>query len=99
MKLDQIAREALRDELPGLLGELVTAEAIVRIRLSEAPPPAPPAATGRVIGPEQMAALAGTSKRAILAKTRGLKFRCDLSRKRPRAVEVDFVRWLAERRG
>ena len=88
--------EVPREELPGLLGRLVELEAWVRIRLAEAP--AAPAPAPRLLTADEAAAIAGVSKRAILAKTRGLRLRCDLSRKAPRLEETAFRAWLARRR-
>ncbi len=85
-----------RDELPGLLGRLVELEAHVRLRLAEAP--TAPAPAPRLLTADEAATIAGTSKRNILAKTRGLRFRCDLSRKAPRLEEGGFRSWLARRR-
>jgi hypothetical protein len=86
-----------RAELPAVLGRLVELEARVRLRLAEVPTAVAPTAA-RVITGDEMATIAGTSKRDILAKTRGMRFRCDLSRKQPRALEAEFRRWLTDRR-
>ena len=94
--LEQIAREAQRDELPALLGCLVAAEARCRLRLTEtAAPSAPPA---RLLDGDEGATVAGTSKRWLLAKTKGMRFRRDLSRKQPRFDEAGLRAWLAERK-
>lgn len=84
-----------RDELPALLGRLVELEARVRIRLVEAPSPAPAL---RLINADEGAAIAGTSKRWLLSRTRGLGFRRDLSRKRARFDEAGLREWLGTRR-
>jgi hypothetical protein len=86
-----------RAELPSCIGRLAELLARAQARLLTVVA-APSATTSRVIDGDEMATLAGTSKRDILAKTRGLKFRCDLSRKQPRADEAGFRRWLTERR-
>jgi hypothetical protein len=96
-ELERIVREAPRDELPRLLGAVVTVEAHIRMRIVESPAAATVAANKFIDG-DEMASIAGTSKRDILQKTRGLSFRCDLSRKRPRAVEAEFIRWYANRK-
>jgi hypothetical protein len=97
--LDRLVRESPRDELPALLGRLVELEARVRLRLAEisAAPSAAAAAT-RTIDGDEAAAIAATSKRWLLSKTKGVRFRCDLSRKQPRFDEAGLRRWLAERR-
>jgi hypothetical protein len=86
-----------RDELPGLLGQVVTLEARIRLRLAEPASPAP-TANAEPIDVERAAAIAGTSRRWILAATRGLKLRKDLSRKQPRFDEAGLRAWLASRR-
>jgi len=85
-----------RDELPALLGRLVELEARVRLRLAEVP--AAPATASRTIDADEAAVIAGASKRWLLQKTKGLTFRVDLSRKRPRFIEEPFRAWLAGRR-
>jgi hypothetical protein len=86
-----------RDELPVVLGRLVELEARVRLRLAEAP--AVTAATvSQVVDADAGARIAGTSKRWLLARTRGLKFRLDLSRKQPRFVVGGLRAWLSTRR-
>jgi hypothetical protein len=85
-----------REELPALLGRLVEAEARVRLRLAEAP--LAPATTSRRLGPEEAALIANVSKRWLLQHTKGLRFRRDLSRKRPGFDETGLRTWLAERR-
>jgi hypothetical protein len=92
-ELDRLSREAPREDLPSLLGRLAEAEARIRIRLADVPTVTPPPPS-RVIDGEEMATIAGTSKRLILARTRGMRFRCDLSRKQPRADEAGFRRWF-----
>ena len=96
-ELDRLSRDASRDELPELLGRITTVEARVRLRLADAPAPAA-AATADPIDGDRGAAIAGTTKRWLLAKTRGMRFRCDLSRKQPRFDEVGLRRWLEGRR-
>jgi hypothetical protein len=96
-ELDRLARETPRENLPELLGVLVSAEARVRLRLAEPAGPAPATET-RVIDAAEAARIAGASKRWVLAATKGMKFRVDLSRKQPRLVEDAFRAWLAGRR-
>jgi hypothetical protein len=85
------------NELPALLGRLVELEARVRIRLArEAVLPRPGAP--RVIDPDEAALIAGTSRRWLLHRTRGMAFRCDLSRKSPRFEEAGLRAWLLRRR-
>jgi hypothetical protein len=86
-----------RGELPALLGRLVELEARVRLRLAEVPAAAS-AATVRTIDANEAAVIAGTSKRWLLSTTRGMRFRCDLSRKQPRFDEGGLRAWLATRR-
>ena len=86
-----------REELPALLGKLTEAEAHIRLRLAEVSAPVVSAAS-RTIDADEAAAIAGTSKRWVLTATRGMRFRCDLTRKRPRFDEVGLRTWLATRR-
>jgi len=94
-ELEQAALAASRIELPGVLGRLTELEMRVRLRLleplqvavAEARPPIDVAAA---------AAIAGTSKRWLLSHTKGLRFRCDLSRKQPRFDEAGLRHWLSE---
>jgi len=88
-----------RDELPAVLGRLVEAVARVRLRLVDVearPAIAPPEA--RVIDLAEAVGIANTSPRWLLAHTRGLAFRKDLSRKKPRFDERGLRAWLAGRR-
>ncbi len=86
-----------RDELPALLGHLVELEARVRLRLAE--PASLPAADSRLLTIDEAVTIAGApSARWLLAHTRGLRFRLDLSRKQPRFEEGGLRRWLLERR-
>ena len=87
---------AAREDLPIILGRLVELEARVRLRLSEVPSPAP--TTSKVLDAAEGAALAGTTRRWLLTATKGMKFRCDLSRKMPRFDENGLRGWLAGRR-
>jgi hypothetical protein len=96
-ELAQRTAAAGRSELPALLGRLVELEAHVRLRLAEAPAAGAPIAS-RVIDADEAARIAGTSKRWLLAHTRGLKFRRDLSRKQPRFDEGGLRAWFASRR-
>jgi len=86
-----------REELPALLGRVVELEARVRMRLAEVPTVAAPPVT-EPIDVARGAAIAGTTRRWLLANTRGLRFRCDLSRKQPRFDEAGLRGWLASRR-
>lgn len=95
--LAQHVQEADRAELPGLLGRLVELEALVRLRLAEAPT-APAPSPSRLLTAAEAAVVAGTTKRWLLSKTRGMKFRQDLSRKQPRFEEAGLRRWLEGRR-
>lgn len=95
--LDRVARETPLDSLPELVGVLASAEARARLRLAQASTgPAPPAAS--ILDAEAAATIAGSTPRWLNAKTRGLTFRCDLSRKRPRYSEDGLRAWLARRR-
>lgn len=95
--LTQLARESPRDELPTLLGRLAEAEAVARLRLAESPLARPDEAQPTIIDAARAAEIAGTTKRWVLERTRGLRFRCDLSQKQPRFVEAEFRGWLAGR--
>jgi hypothetical protein len=98
VSLDDLEVAALpREKLPEVLGRLVELEARVRLRLAEVPASSEPT-PGRVIDGDEAARVAGASKRWVLAHTRGLKFRVDLSRKAPRLLEEPFREWLATRR-
>lgn len=87
-----------RERLPALLGRLTELEARVRLRLAEASVTPPAAASAPPIDAERAAEISGTSKRWLLDHTRGMPFRCDLSRKQSRFNEAGLRRWLAERR-
>src|SRR5688500_6083221 len=95
--LDRRAREVPRDELPALLGRLVEIEARVRLRLAEVNAATLPAAP-RLIDADAAATIAGTSTRWLLAKTRGMRYRRDLSRKQPRFDEDGLRALLATRK-
>jgi hypothetical protein len=98
LSLGPIDVEALpRGELPALLGRLAELEARVRLRLAETPTAAPAQAT-RPLDADEAARMAGTSRRWLLAATKGLKLRCDLSRKQPRFDSDGLRAWLASRR-
>jgi len=86
-----------RHELPTLLGKLTELEARVRLRLAEVPQTAPPSPP-QLLGADDAADVAGTSRRWLLAATRGRAFRRDLSRKQPRFDEAGLRSWLAQRR-
>jgi hypothetical protein len=95
--LGRIAHEARRDELPALLGRIAEAEAIVRLRLAEGPA-ATATTKSRTLDAAEAAEIAATTARWLLQKTRGMKFRCDHSRKQPRFDEAGLRAWLATRR-
>lgn len=95
MTLDELDVATVgRDELPALLGRLTELEARCRLRLAE-PAAVPVPAPARLLDANEAAAIAGTSRRWLLAATRGLKFRRDLSRKAPRFLEAGLRAWLA----
>lgn len=83
------------DDLPAIVGLLAELEARARLRLTR-PPAATPVA--RLIDAAEAATIAGTSKRWILSRTRGMKFRCDLSQKQPRFQEAGLRAWVTGRR-
>jgi len=87
-----------REELPALLGRVVELEARIRLRLAEVPAAPTPTAGTRMIDADEAAVITGASKRWLLSHTKGMKFRCDLSRKQPRFDEAGLRTWLAERR-
>ena len=96
-ELPRLAREAPRDELPGMLGRLAEAEAVARLRLSTAERADAPLPT-RLLDASEAAVIVGVSPRWLLSATRGLRFRRDLTRKKPRFDEAGLRAWLAERR-
>ena len=96
-KLNCLTADTAREELPALLGCIVEAEARVRLRLAEVPAVGP-ATPSRLVDAGEAAAIAGTSKRWLLAETRGLQLRRDLSRKQPRFDEAGLRIWLSQRR-
>jgi hypothetical protein len=83
--------ELPRQELPTLLGQLAELTARIQLRLQQpqTPEPAP-----RCLNAEEAARIAGVSKRWLLHRTRGLKFRRDLSRKQQRFDEAGLRAWL-----
>lgn len=91
LNIDQVPRA----DLPALLGRLTELEARVRLRLAE---PAVVLSPSRTIDADEAAIIAGTSRRWILTRTRGMKFRSDLSRKQPRFDEAGLRAWIAQRR-
>lgn len=87
-----------RDELPALLGRVVELEARIRLRLATDIFGAKPPTSSRTLTAEEAAEIAGTTKRWLLAHTKGMKFRTDHSRKCVRLDEVGLRGWLAGRR-
>ena len=97
LDLDALDVEAVpRADLPRLLGRVTEIEARIRLRLAEVPTPSPSAS--RTISADEASVIAATSKRWLLANTRGMRFRADLSRKQPRFIEDGLRAWLASRR-
>ena len=86
-----------REDLPELLGRLAELTARVQLRLVEMPEPTATAPV-RLLDADQAAQIAGTSRRWLLAHTRGLRFRQDLSRKQSRFEQAGLRRWLEGRR-
>jgi len=83
--------------VPALLGHLarLTGEAQLCLHATAAAPaPAPP----RILLPEEAAQLASVAPRWLLTATKGLSFRCDLSKKNPRFSEPGFRSWLERRK-
>ena len=97
MTLDLDVAALPREELPQVLGRLEELGARVRLRLAEVPATAGPGAS-RIIDADEAAAIAATAPRWLLSHTKGLKFRCDLSRKQARFDEAGLRAWLATRR-
>jgi hypothetical protein len=86
-----------REHLPVLAGRLAELQARVTLRLLEANA-TPTAAPPRILLPEEAAAMAGVAPRWLLVTTRGMPFRCDLSKKNPRLSEPGFRAWLERRK-
>ena len=87
-----------REELPAVLGKLVELEARVRLRLAEAPVSAAAPAESRMLDADEAAGVAGCSPRSLRARTRGMAFRRDWSRKVARFDEAGLRAWLGRRR-
>jgi hypothetical protein len=86
-----------REDLPVLAGRLAELSARVTLRLLETnatPTPEPP----RILLPEEAAAMASVAPRWLLITTKGMPFRCDLSKKFPRFREDLFRQWLERRK-
>lgn len=97
-----LAREALIEELPGLLGRLAEAEAVVRLRLSMA---AGAATTNRqecseaerLLTPEEAAGVAHVPVSRIYQWARDARWASRPTRRCLRIGEQGFRRWLASK--
>lgn len=86
-----------REDLPVLAGRLAELQARVTMRLLETPAtPAPVPA--RILNADEAAQQAGVARRWLLVATKGMPFRCDLSKKHPRWEEAGFKAWMARRK-
>lgn len=86
-----------RADLPALAGRLAELQARVTMRLLETnatPTPVPP----RILTAEEAATIAGVAPRWLMTVTRGMPFRCDLSKKNQRVSEPGFRAWLERRK-
>lgn len=83
-----------REQLPAALAELARLEGEVRLRLSDTTPT--PTAS-RLLTVAEAAAIVGMSERWLRSKTRGRRFRHDLSRKCVRFEESGLRAWFASR--
>lgn len=86
-----------REQLPVVLAELAKLEAQIRLRLAESPDDTRRTAD-RLMTADEAATVIGVSKRWLLSKTKGRRFRHDLSRKAVRFEEAGLRAWLASRR-
>jgi hypothetical protein len=80
-----------REQLPVALSELARLEGEVRLRLSDTTPTPP---SSRLLTVVEAAAIVGMSKRWLRSKTRGRRFRHDLSRKVIRFDEAGLRAWF-----
>lgn len=86
-----------RSFTPTLLGYLAKLTAEAQVYLLETPAtPAP--APSRILNAEEAAQQAGVARRWLLITTKGLGFRCDLSKKNARFEEAGFRAWMARRK-
>jgi len=102
--LDRMIGEAPPDDRPGLVVALSARLAALGATMGTASgtidgqgTKAVPEPAGRLLNPQEAAAVAGVTVRWLLRHTRGLRFRRDLSRKQPRFEEQGFRRWLQAR--
>lgn len=86
-----------REDLPLLAGRLAELQAKVTLRLLDVQA-MPQTSASRILTLKEAAVVAGVSARWLSVRTRGLPFRCDLSRKNIRFVEVGLLQWLGRRK-
>ena len=102
-ELGALVAEALPEALPGLIGDLEAARAAAWVRLT-APRPAlasvGPDPGEELLTPEEAVEAIGghVSTKWIYRRTKGLKFRRDLSRKVVRFERAGLLRWMAAKR-
>ena len=89
-------KDIARHELPAALGAAEARVASVRLRIAELSNPTPQ--DTRLLTVVEAAAHAGVSPRWLRSKTRGLRFRKDLSAKTTRFDLAGLNAWLNNRR-
>jgi hypothetical protein len=95
LDLGRLVREATREELPRIVGQLVEAEILARLRLTEVS--TGPTTSSRSLDPDAAAEIAATTKRWLLAHTKDQKFRTDHSKKVVRFDEGGLRAWVVGR--
>jgi hypothetical protein len=97
-QLDKVIEHTVSKDRPALIVALAARLAALGAALAEpAGPtlhPAPAETSGRLLSAAEAAQIAGVSPRWLLRRTRGLRFRHDLSRKQARFEEQGLRRWL-----
>ena len=105
-ELDRLIAEAGPEDLPRIAGSLEEARTRVWARLAtpalgkgQGSAVEESGQGGRLLTAQEAASLAGVSPRWLRRHTKGLRFRCDLSRKLVQFEEAGFRRWLQARGG
>jgi len=86
-----------RADLPAEVGRLTERLAWVVMRLNETAQAAANQPT-KILDAKEAATAAGVAPRWLLQTTRGMSFRCDLSKKHARFLEPGFRSWLERRK-